>query len=158
MRRSVLFTLLFFYSALGAAPAALAQENDDEAAVRQAKIQVYEAMNEEDVTAFWEVIDSTASNFGWDGGPLEEPQDPEGLRDLFAQGDFDVTPRDLEVRLLDDVAVLTGYFSGTYTSTDGEVMPLDVRTTNVLVKRDGRWRVVHFHHSPLATAGGDQDQ
>ena len=159
MKRSVLFTLLFFYSSVGACTVALAQGNGDEAAIRQALRQAYEAVNAGDAAAFFQVLDSSASSFAWYGAPLYEWQDPEGLRDAFAAGmAYDITPTDTEVRLFDDAAVVTEYFSGTHTSTDGEVSSLNVRATSVLVKQDGNWKVVHFHHSPLASVDGDQDQ
>ena len=149
-----LLLLLLCYGAIGATSTVLAQEMDDEATIRQANEQMFEAVNEGDMTVLFQIVDSSASNFVWTGAPLEKQLDPKGLRDAYGAGmTFDVTTADMDVHIFDNAAFVTGYFTGTYTPAHGEAEPLNVRATTVWIKRDGEWKVVHLHQSPLASAG-----
>jgi ketosteroid isomerase-like protein len=55
----------------------------------------------------------------------------------------------MKVRVYGDSAVVTGITSIKGTS-GGKAFAVDVQFTDTLIKRDGRWRMVASHASPLA--------
>jgi uncharacterized protein (TIGR02246 family) len=55
--------------------------------------------------------------------------------------------RDVEVTAGTDVAFATAIGSCNHTERSGEVIKLEFRLTMGLRKQDGRWRVLHEHHS-----------
>ena len=62
------------------------------------------------------------------------------------------TVRDLDVRVLGDVAVATFYMDGTMTVND-ETTEGPWRVTEVWVKEGDRWLELHHHDGPLNTGG-----
>ena len=55
----------------------------------------------------------------------------------------------MKVRVYGDSAVVTGITSIKGTS-GGTAFAVDVQFTDTLIKRDGKWRMVASHASPLA--------
>ena len=156
MKSLTRFILLLCFSTLTTGNSAIGQASSDEMAIRQSLAQAYEAVNAGDADAFFTHVDPEASSFPWWGAPLDERQDPVALRNAFAEGmRFEIEASDTQVRVYGDAAVVTEYFTGTFTSASGEVTPLNLRVTGVWVKQDGRWRGVHYHQSPLVSPDED---
>ncbi|HEY2040559.1 MAG TPA: nuclear transport factor 2 family protein [Edaphobacter sp.] len=57
--------------------------------------------------------------------------------------DFD----SIQIHTGEDVAFLSAVGHCRYSTPSGEIVPLDFRLTMGFHKRDGRWMIVHEHHS-----------
>ena len=73
---------------------------------------------------------------------LEEVRKREPRYDVFRN-------HDMKVRVYGDAAVVTGITSIKGTSS-GKAFAVDVQFTDTLIKRQGKWRMVASHASPLA--------
>lgn len=73
---------------------------------------------------------------------LDEVRKREPRYDVFRN-------HDMKVRVYGDSAVVTGITSIKGTS-GGTAFAVDVQFTDTLIKRDGKWRMVASHASPLA--------
>ncbi len=54
-----------------------------------------------------------------------------------------------DVKVFGDVAITTGYVVGSSTSPDGRTNQVMMRRTGVVIKRDGQWKELHNHLSPV---------
>lgn len=77
----------------------------------------------------------------------EQRNDFQALTDTGRKLDLGI--QHLEVRIYGNTAVVTGYVTGTNTSTDGTVVRSRQQRTGVWIKQGGQWKEVHRHASPL---------
>jgi ketosteroid isomerase-like protein len=138
--------------AAGMAQSAVGPRDEVETATRA----FYQALNAADPAAADKFLLPGGDSFPRSGKPLDpEPPTAEeslaNLRALFARSlRFDVVIRDLRVTHYGTAAIATFYTVGHTTapggSTSGEAT---YRATYVWVKRQGVWKIAHFHLSPL---------
>ncbi len=57
----------------------------------------------------------------------------------------------VDVEVFGDIAITTGYVVGSSTSPDGTTNQVMMRRTGVVIKRDGQWKELHNHLSPVVT-------
>jgi ketosteroid isomerase-like protein len=69
------------------------------------------------------------------------------------KGPHQTTMASPRVRLMGDVAVVAYVRLLQRVGTDGTASTLAFEETRVWQRRQGRWRHVHFHRSPLSVAG-----
>ncbi len=55
----------------------------------------------------------------------------------------------VEVKVFGDTAITTGYVVGSSTSPDGTTRRVMMRRTGVVIKRNGQWKELHNHLSPV---------
>jgi ketosteroid isomerase-like protein len=55
----------------------------------------------------------------------------------------------VDVKVFGDVAITTGYVVGSSTSPDGRTNQAMMRRTGVVIKRNGQWKELHNHLSPV---------
>ena len=94
------------------------------------------------------------SNFGRGGGLLDRSTSREERRKAFqasvaAGFKLNYQPRNLEVKVYGNTAVVTCYLVGTLTAPNGDINRWTDRRTGVWVTQGGKWREVHMHQSPL---------
>jgi uncharacterized protein (TIGR02246 family) len=122
-----------------------------------ATVQTFVRANE---TANLELIVSTFDDAATVFFPGDRPQRASGkaeIREVFAnlfkqrKGPITITPRDVNVQLLGEVAVVTAHLTALPTGPVREptVFP---RRTFVLQRINGRWLIVHHHASNFVLA------
>jgi len=96
------------------------------------------------------------TTFAGDGGLLEV-NDSLAEEKKSMQADFDAGVKlnlritHLDVTVYGNTAVVTGYVVGTTTDPEGTAVQAMTRRTAVLVKKDGAWKEVHLHSSPVVS-------
>ncbi len=55
----------------------------------------------------------------------------------------------VEVKVFGDTAITTGYVVGSSTAPDGTTNQVMMRRTGVVIKRNGQWKELHNHLSPV---------
>ena len=55
----------------------------------------------------------------------------------------------VDVKVFGDTAITTGYVVGSSTSPDGKTNRAMMRRTGVVIKRNGQWKELHNHLSPV---------
>ena len=55
----------------------------------------------------------------------------------------------VDVKVFGDIAITTGYVVGSSTSPNGTTNQVMMRRTGVVIKRDGQWKELHNHLSPV---------
>ena len=136
--------LLFVVVALIPTSSALA---DDAADVKKAAEAVLAAYSAEDADAIARHFVVGAPNFGGDGRS-GRPFDKGEFESAFAAGlDYDLTWRDLEVKVYENSAVTTAFMDGQIKMPDGNTVFGPWRNSATWVKQKGVWKVVHYHVS-----------
>ena len=93
--------------------------------------------------------------FFLDGGVLLRGFNLPALQAAYAAGfRASFTARDVDVRVLGNVAVAAAYVDGSLTLPGGEAKEGTWRYTETRVNEDGRWRIVQYHFSQLKTPAG----
>ncbi len=92
--------------------------------------------------------------FGPGGGLLNQGTSAEEeKRSLKAQLDagmkYNHRLLHVEVKVFGDTAITTGYVVGSSTSPNGTTRQVMMRRTGVVVKRNGQWKELHNHLSPV---------
>ena len=93
-------------------------------------------------------------SFGPGGGLLNQGTSAEEeKRSLKAQLDAGMKYNHrlvhVEVKVFGDTAITTGYVVGSSTSPDGTTRRVMMRRTGVVIKRNGQWKELHNHLSPV---------
>ncbi len=93
-------------------------------------------------------------SFGPGGAKLETSTSLEAERKkleetLKSGAKYNHKLENIQVRIFGNTAIATSYITGTSTSPDGQVRPVSMRRTAVLVKDQGKWKEMHDHISPL---------
>ncbi len=127
---------------------------DDKAAVMAVMTNALEAYNAGDVKRFFQDMHSKATSFGVYGDRLDEGPDRKGLSESFAAGyKTNLKFEGLEIVFFDDAACVTSHLTGAVTLPGGEPKSVVWRLTVMVVKKEGKWKMVHLHGSPMASEG-----
>jgi ketosteroid isomerase-like protein len=93
------------------------------------------------------------TNFGRGGGLLIRTATPEEMgkarQAVFDSVNITLQPRNVEVQVYGNAAVVTAYLVGSITPPNGETIRVNDRRTGVWVKQGGKWKEVHMHQSPI---------
>ena len=120
-------------------------------AANQAFFKAFEALDVEAMTAVWlGSKNDICVHPGWEilRGWFEIR---ESWRAIFANtGYMRFHPSDLSYNVHNDQAVIT-CVENIYSVIQGKTIQTRVACTNIFVRRDGRWRLVLHHGSPIAS-------
>ena len=114
----------------------------------------YLARNNGDVDTWVQYHLPERDGFGPGGGLLSQGTSAEEeKRSLQAQLDAGMKYNHrlvhVEVKIFGDTAITTGYVVGSATSPDGTTSQAMMRRTGVVIKRNGQWKELHNHLSPV---------
>ncbi len=114
----------------------------------------YLARNNGDVDTWVQYHLSERDGFGPGGGLLSQGTSAEEeKRSLKAQFDAGMKYNHrlihVKVKIFGDTAITTGYVVGSATSPDGTTSQAMMRRTGVVIKRNGQWKELHNHLSPV---------
>ena len=114
----------------------------------------YLARNNGDVDTWVQYHLPERDGFGPGGGLLSQGTSAEEeKRSLQAQLDAGIKYNHrlvhVEVKIFGDTAITTGYVVGSATSPDGTTSQAMMRRTGVVIKRNGQWKELHNHLSPV---------
>ncbi|MBW7995169.1 MAG: nuclear transport factor 2 family protein [Candidatus Glassbacteria bacterium] len=144
-----LAALLTFVAVIAAFPPhATAGDVEDIKAQMQ---DVLVAWSNGDVEAIASTVDPHRTEFGIKG-VLSEKYNKQAIQAWFDNGlKVNLTWRHLDVKVYGKTAVLTGYLSGiiVHAQPVGGVDDTTLRYSSVHVKKNGQWKTVHVHISPL---------
>ncbi len=117
--------------------------------------QAVEHFNGQNAEPFVECFTSTLSLFGVLGGLHDEiSMDAASWQAQFDAGYApNVSPRHVDVEILGDTALLTGYMHGTIATPDGTTVQGPWRLTTVYIKEADGWKARHNHWSKLLPGG-----
>jgi len=114
----------------------------------------YLARNNGDVDTWVQYHLPERDGYGPGGGLLSEGTTTEEERkSLKAQFDAGMKYNhrliQVDVKVFGDIAITTGYVVGSSTSPNGTTNQVMMRRTGVVIKRDGQWKELHNHLSPV---------
>ena len=123
-----------------------------EADVRAAMLETLATWSDGDFERFAEFYHPETRGFLFDDGFLVEGFDPAALQAAYEAG-FRATMqvRDIDIKVLGDVAVASAYADGTLTLPGGAVQKVTWRYTETRVRDSGTWKIIQYHFSRLAT-------
>ncbi len=129
---------------------AIADDVDD---VKAAFLSLFAAVNAGDSEALIQLYMPDFSDFGRGGGMLNRTTSLEERRKArqatFDAAKLNLQPRNVEVKVYGETAVVTAYLIGRANPPGGEPTQWTDRRTGVWIKQGGLWREVHTHQSPL---------
>ena len=123
-----------------------------ESEVRKAEQAQLDAARRGDPDAFGSHFHHDMDVFWFDGRPLlQAPGSQEALsRPLHNGGKFDFEYRDLNVHVYHDkTAVSTCTMIGDIVAPDGKLHHMTFRLTSIRVQEGDKWKIVHWHESPV---------
>jgi ketosteroid isomerase-like protein len=122
--------------------------NDDMAEVKDVVFRSLALLNASDVAARPTCYLSEATSFGVDGRRLTSDAF-DRRRPASNTQTYDLRCRDLRVYFHKDTAIATGYLAGTLESSNGAAARVTGRSSWVLLRQNGEWKLAHNHVSPL---------
>ncbi len=123
----------------------------DAADVKASLLATLAAYNAGDVENFVPRFLPDVRGFLFDGTPLIEGFDKNNLQGLFDAGfKANLEARQVDVKIYGNTAVITAYFVGTITWPGGDMQQGSWRFSEVRIRQGGKWKVAHYHFSPLA--------
>jgi uncharacterized protein (TIGR02246 family) len=130
------------------ATAVVAQEDD----VRAAMLETIAAWTNGDFDRFAQSYHAETRGFLFGGGILARGFNQAALEAAHEAG-FRATMelRDIEVKVLGNVAVAVAYADGSLTLPGGEVRNGTWRYSETRVLEDGSWKIVQYHFSELTS-------
>ena len=127
----------------------------DEEKVRSAVMDHYRAFAARDHEALGRNFAPDYSIFSSSGGLLREGFDQDRMKAGFKAGlTFAFEPRHIEVHLLDDTAVVTGYLDARISRKKQGGRMNTFRLSSVWIQQEDGWRLVHEHLSRLVLRSG----
>jgi ketosteroid isomerase-like protein len=135
---------------LAMVPAASGDTKADEALILERIHKACAAFEKGDVDYLVEFLDETFTLTDTRGQVTSREQNLAEVRKREPRYDV-FRNHDMKVRVYGDSAVVTGITSIKGTS-GGTAFAVDVRFTDTLLKRDGNWRMVASHASPLGSS------
>ena len=127
----------------------------DEGSVRSAVMAHYQAFADKDPEALGRNFAPDYSIFSSSGGLLREGFDQHRMKAGFKAGlTFAFEPRHIEVQLLDDTAVVTGYLDARISRKKQGGRMNTFRLSSVWVRQEDEWHLVHEHLSRLVLRSG----
>jgi ketosteroid isomerase-like protein/quinol monooxygenase YgiN len=128
-----------------------ARADDAADAVREAQAGLMESWNANRVDAALGYFHPDATGYDVGGGVLGTI-DPHQFVELVEAGyDVNLLSQPGSVEVLGDVAVVTGYLTGSISVPGAPTMQGTWRASAVWAQHDGRWKLLHWHHSPLVS-------
>jgi ketosteroid isomerase-like protein len=129
-----------------------------EEAVKSTVLRHFKTLSARDQEALVKNYSREFSAFTARGGLLREGVNRTRVKSAVKAGvKLNFEPRHLDVKLFDNLAVVTGYLTGGISSE--KTRPGKIRTlrmSSVLVNEEGDWRLVHTHLSSLIVAPDSQ--
>ncbi len=126
---------------------------DDAADVKANTLAALAAYNAGDVNNFVTHFLPEVSGFFFDGSPLTEGFDKKALKALYDAGfKPNLETRQYAVKVYGNTAIVTAYFVGSLTWPGGTMQKGSWRFSETQIKQDGKWKIAHFHLSPLDAA------
>jgi ketosteroid isomerase-like protein len=129
---------------------AIADDADD---VKAAFMSLFAAINAWDSHGLIQLYTPGYTNFGRGGGLLETTASLEERRKArqatFDAAKLNLQPRNVEVQVYGNTAVVTAYLVGTANPPNGETARWTDRRTGVWIKQGGKWKEAHMHQSPV---------
>ena len=129
---------------------AMADDADD---VKAAFLSLFAAVNAGDSEALIQLYMPGFTDFGRGGGLLNRTTSLEERRKarqaIFDSARLNLQPRNVEVQVYGNAAVVTAYLVGRANPPNGEPTQWTDRRTGVWVKQGGTWKEVHMHQSPI---------
>ncbi len=133
-------------------PGALADDVDD---VKAAFLSMFAAINAGDSQGLVRLYMPEFNDFGRGGALLNRTTSLEERRKarqaLFDNLKLNLQPRNVEVRVYGNTAVVTAYLVGSNNPPNAEPNQFVDRRTGVWIKQGGQWKEVHTHQSFLRT-------
>ena len=127
----------------------------DEESVRSAVMDHYQAFAARDHEALGRNFAPDYSIFSSSGGLLREGFDQDRMKAGFKAGlTFAFEPRHIEVQLLDNTAVVTGYLDARISRKKQGGRMNTFRLSSVWIRQEGGWHLVHEHLSRLVLRSG----
>jgi ketosteroid isomerase-like protein len=148
IRASVLGLCLLMMMGLSSSLAASADAKADEALILERIHKACAAFEKGDVDYLVEFLDESFTLTDTRGQVTTREQNLAEVRKREPRYDM-FRNHGMKVRVYGDSAVVTGITSIKGTS-GGTAFAVDVQFTDTLIKRDGKWRMVASHASPLA--------
>ena len=122
--------------------------------VSEAVVALYSALNSGNADSFIQYMAPGGyTEFSEDGGPPFNI-DEEYVRRAFKEGlrgDFEV--QELKVKVLNDLAVVTGYRVGRFIIPNKQSDKSKLRLSMLWFCQEGKWKLVHVHLSPSIQQG-----
>ena len=141
--------LRYFFTSLAFLAFVSVAHADDNQDVLEAVEKAYSAWRNLDIGLVKDSLDENFNLFHQNGNLLEEVN-WEGLKQWFESGPtINIQPFHPDVRVYGDTAIYTAYERINIRNSNGDTVNETRRSTNVLVKKKGRWRTVHWHGSLL---------
>ena len=123
---------------------------DDAADVKAAVLDVNAALNAGDVDTVAKYIHPDSNRFNLGGRLLIEGFNKDRLKTGIDDGlNFNRQIRHISVKVYGNAAVVTGYLLGSVTYPNGTISRGTRRFSEVWIKQQGKWIVVHRHDSQL---------
>lgn len=121
-----------------------------EAEVRAAVLESLAAWKEGNVEAFAQFFGPDSRGFNLDGGLLIQGFNPAALQAALAAGlGIDVEPRDVDVKVYGNAAIVVAYLVGSISLPGGVTHEGTWRYSETRVRNGDVWKVVQYHISPL---------
>ncbi len=131
-------------------PAALADDADD---VQAAFLSLFTMLRAHDSQSMVQLYMPDYTEFDRGGGMLVRTATPEekgkARQAIFDNVNITLQPRNVEVKVYGNTAVVTAYLVGSITPPNSETIRVSDRRTGVWVKQGGTWKEVHMHQSPI---------
>jgi ketosteroid isomerase-like protein len=129
---------------------AMADDSDD---VKAAFLNLFTTLRAHDSQSMGQYYMPDYTDFGRGGGLLIRTATPEekakARQALFDTVNITLQPRNVEVQVYGNTAVVTAYLIGSITPANNETIRVNDRRTGVWVKQGGTWKEVHMHQSPI---------
>ncbi|MGB5553506.1 MAG: nuclear transport factor 2 family protein [Flavobacteriaceae bacterium] len=124
---------------------------DDEIAIKNTLIDMWDAIETEDVDRYASYIHDDFTQFGETDPTLNVGKqiEVEGVRDWIKTSENIHTEMlDPKVTIKDNVAWITYYWAD-HGTTDGKPFATKVKSTRIFVKENGKWLCIHGHYTLL---------
>ena len=129
---------------------AMADDSDD---VKAAFLNLFTSLRAHDSQSMGQYYMPDYTDFGRGGGLLIRTATPEekakARQAIFDTINITLQPRNVEVQVYGNTAVVTAYLIGSITPPNNETIRVNDRRTGVWVKQGGTWREAHMHQSPI---------
>ena len=139
-------------------PGVLVAQAEEE--IRRAVIAHYEAISAGEMSLVVDQHVGEFTGFLFGAGTLDRFGSHDEQRQAWIEegGELgaDLTPRDIEVVVLDDVALALFFLDGSLTLPDGQTLTGSWGVTEVWVREGDEWKELHHHDSPVSAAAGGE--
>ena len=126
---------------------------DDAGDVKAAFLNLFTTLRAHDSQSMGQYYMPDYTDFGRGGGLLIRTATPEekakARQAIFDTVNITLQPRNVEVQVYGNTAVVTAYLIGSITPPNNETIRVSDRRTGVWIKQGGRWKEVHMHQSPI---------